>query len=261
MSSSKELQDPPILEAKSGELDPPQCQELKPFRISRQERLVLLGSLLALLIGGTVLGLLYANARTNELFVKVPAAFFGVGKFLPLWPLLHNSLFSPYELGAVIWIMDTTTGVLFVYSFELLYKIGIVARCLTKIQKNARLVLRAYPSIRKFTIIGIVLFVLFPFSGTGAIGAAFLGALLGMHRVTLILTISVGGFLGGMGMAYAAVNAQDFARQLEENKENPLILVLIIAGVALAIFGMVRAYRKAIAKAEREEAADQKGSD
>ena len=73
MSSSKELQDQPILEAKSGELDPPQCQELKPFRISRQERLVLLGSLLALLIGGTVLGLLYANARTNELFVKVPA--------------------------------------------------------------------------------------------------------------------------------------------------------------------------------------------
>ncbi|PIE23592.1 MAG: hypothetical protein CSA62_07060 [Planctomycetota bacterium] len=222
----------------------------KSFDASWQERLLVLGSFFGGLICAVVFGMIYAPEHTKLLFAYVSVSFFGLGKFLPLVALTETT-FGFYELGLVIWIMDTCTVLLLVYSIEALYSNKSAAHLLGKVQHNAGILLEAFPRIRSFAILGMVLFVLFPVSGTGAIGGAFLGALLGLHRYKIIAAISVGGMIGGMGMAYLAEN---FGKAIEPYRNNPWIIGLLALGFLLALYGLNRAYKKALARSKQQKA-------
>ncbi len=222
-----------------------------PFDVDPRERILVLGSVLGGLLAALILGFVFDPERTRELLVLVPGSFFMAGKFLPLASLSDQCSFSAYELGFVIWIMDTVTVLVVVYSLEALERIGPIGRALDRIHENARLVLDAYPVVRKLTILGVVLFVLFPVAGTGAIGGSFLGALLGLHRYVLIAAVSSGGFLGGMAMAYATVHFQSTVRMLEQNKANPLLIGALVLALVLAFVWLNRAYRSALERARR----------
>lgn len=232
-----------------------------PFDADWRERLVVLGGTGALLVVGAVLGLTYANSATTELFGLVPASFFAAGKFLPLWGISDKSNFTPYGLGVVIWMMDTVTVLVLVYSLEAFYRFRRLKRGLDKVQRNANLVLEAYPRIRTAAVVGVVLFVLFPVAGTGAIGATFLGILLGLHRFVLIAAVSAGGFLGGMLMAFAAANFGDTLRNLRAVQRDPTVKYALIAAVALvlllAVLLLNRAYKRALRAAEQRQRRDE----
>jgi uncharacterized membrane protein len=230
-----------------------------PFDAPWRERLVVLGSMFGALALALALGLVFARDATLELFGLVPASFFAVGKFLPLWGITGKSQFGPYELGVVIWMMDTFNVVLFVYALELFYKIKPLSRWLHKVQANSALVLDAYPRLRKMSRVGLVLFVLFPIAGTGSIGATFIGILLRTPRRVLITCVSIGGLLGGMLMAFAAANFSSALQSLQGMQADPrlkyvfvgVVVALLVAGVWV----MNRAYRNVLAQA-RCDAAD-----
>lgn len=202
-----------------------------------------------------IAGMIYAPAATAQLTALVPVSFFVAGKFLPMWAISGESQFGPYELGLVIWAMDTLTAVLIVYALEGLYWIRPLKRGLDKVQANAALVLEAFPRIRKTAIVGLVLFVMFPIAGTGAVGGAFLGVLLGLHRVRLMAAISLGGLLGGMMMALLASNFASALRELDAIQKDPTLRYVIIGAVILVLLGAVvaltRAYRQALEAARQ----------
>jgi len=222
-----------------------------PFDVSTKERIVVLGSVLAAIITAVVLGLIYTGTKVLELAGWIVLSFFLAGKFLPLAALKPEVGYTAYELGFVIWIMDTVTVLVIVYSIELLYGVSIIRRGLNAIWVNANLVLTAYPRLRKLTIPGIVLFVLFPVAGTGAIGGAFIGILLGMHRAKLIFAVSFGGLLGGMAMAYAAENFREAVERLEHNKSNPVVLGVFIAISVTILIALRHMYKRALKRAEK----------
>ncbi|MAE75949.1 MAG: hypothetical protein CMJ85_03650 [Planctomycetes bacterium] len=222
-------------------------QSHNPFAVTWRERAFVLGLIYGSILAALILGLIFAHERTHELLVLVPSSFFLAGKFLPLLGLHPDIGFSPWELGIVIGIMDTCTALLIVYSLALFYRIPPLARLLGKANTNAHLVLNAYPRIRKFAIAGIVMFVLFPVAGTGAIGGSFIGALLGLHRLRVILAVAAGGFIGGLGMALIGVTSGD---AIERYRGHPALLAIVIGAVLVAIWGMNQAYRKALAQAE-----------
>src|SRR5690606_15986394 len=111
-----------------------------------------------------------------------------------------------------------------------------------------------YPRMRKTAIAGIVLFVMFPIAGTGAIGASFIGILLGVHRARLIAAVSAGGLIGGMTMAFLAANFTTALRDLEAAQSDPTLKYLLVAAVlavlAAAVWLLTRAYRRALAEVE-----------
>jgi uncharacterized membrane protein len=223
-----------------------------PFDATWRERLVVLGSMFGALAVAIVLGLVFARGATLELFGLVPASFFAVGKFLPLWGITGKSQFGPYELGLVIWVMDTFNVVLFVYALEGLYKIKRLERWLHRVQANSALVLDAYPRMRKMSRVGLVLFVLFPIAGTGSIGATFIGILLRTPRRVLIACVSLGGLIGGMLMAFAAANFSDALRSFQGLQSDPTLkyvfLGVVIALVVAGVWAMNRAYKKVLAR-------------
>lgn len=226
-----------------------------PFDVTWRERLVVLGGVAAALAVAYALGMVFARSATMELLALIPASFFVAGKFLPLWSLSGKSNFGPYQLGAVIWAMDTVTVLVIVYALEGLYWIRWLKRRLDQVQDTAHLVLEAYPWMRRTAMVGLVLFVLFPLAGTGAIGGAFIGILLGIHRARLIAAVSLGGLLGGMLMAFLASNFANALKDLQAAQANPLIKYLVIAAVAAVlvagVMALTRMYRRALSEAQQ----------
>lgn len=227
-----------------------------PFDVSWRERLTVLGTAAGLLLSALVLGLTYSHDATIELLGLLPASMLAIGKFLPLWGIGGQSNFNPWELGLVIWGLDTWTVLVVVYGLEGLNRIGPIKRALGRFQTNASLVLAAYPAMRKAAVVGVVMFVLFPLAGTGALVGSFLGILLGLQRSVLITAVSLGGLLGGMLMAFAAVNFGEALEHLRQAQNDPVIKWLIIGSVvvvlAIAFWWLNRLYKRALETAMKE---------
>lgn len=234
----------------------PHVQADHPFDVSWKERLCVLGLVVGVLGTLIALGLVFDPVATKQLFVLVPTSFFGAGKFLPVAALTGipgviraaDCAWSTYELGFVIGVMDTCTALGIVYSIELLYRVWGIKYFLTQANTNAQLVLKAFPGMRKFALLAIVLFVLFPLSGTGAIGGSLLGAILGLHRFRIIAAVCVGGFLGGTTMAWLVTNFGEAVQRLG----NSPWLIGALSAVAVAFFwAMARAYKTALDRARQ----------
>lgn len=227
-----------------------------PFDVTWRERLIVLGSVGAALIVAYAIGIIYWPDATKDLTWLVPTSFFAAGKFLPLFAISGKVDLGPYQLGVVIWAMDTFTVLMVVYALEGFYWIRPLKRWLDKVQGNAQLVLDAFPRIRKTAIVGLVLFVLFPIAGTGALAGAFIGILLGIDRFKLIAAVSAGGLLGGTLMAFLAANFASALRDVEAMQRDPTLKYVIIGAVGLVVVISVvlltRAYRRALETARSQ---------
>ncbi len=234
-------------------------KEVHPFDVGWRERLAVLGGTAAVLLVLILLGLQVAADQTMELIGLAPITFVAVGKFLPLWAISGQSTLGPYQLGAGIWALDTLTVIVFVYSFEAIYRIRFARRPLDKIHHNMKILLRVYPRLRRLSLTGVFLFVLFPISGTGALAGSFIGALLGAHRLAVIAAVSLGGLVGGLLMAFLASNFGDLLSRMQAAQSDSnvqyIILALLVTFIAAAILGLGRAFRRVLAEAEAKDQA------
>jgi uncharacterized membrane protein len=230
-----------------------------PFRVSWRERMTVLGTVLAILAIGSAIGWIVRPRAMLELVALFPPTFFAAGKFLPLWGITGQSQFGPYELGLFVWMLDTLIVIVLVYGIQLFYRIGPLKRGLDKAQARAGLVLIAYPRMRRAAIAGVFCFVLFPIAGTGAVGATFIGILLGLHRLALIFIVSAGGLVGGLGMAFAASNFRHQVLELEALQEDPtlkyLIVGAVLVGLVLFMWWASRVYQRAVDSARSQAVA------
>ncbi|NOZ85871.1 MAG: small multi-drug export protein [Deltaproteobacteria bacterium] len=128
-----------------------------------------------------------------------------LGKFAPIVALdpglftwLDPSFdFSPWEIGAIVGLGDMCMAFLLTHNLDLAYSIPKLGPVLETIEKKSVEILKIQPWIGRMTFIGMVAFVVFPLSGTGAIGGSIFSRLLGLSPWRAFLAISLGGFIGG----------------------------------------------------------------
>lgn len=228
-----------------------------PYDASFRERVAVLGTGFGVFVVALTLGLIYAHDATTELLGIVPVSIFAVGKFLPLWGITGESNFSPWQLGLVIWVLDTCTVLLVVYGLEGLYRFAYLRRALDRVRSNVSLVLVAYPRIRRGAVVGVILFVFFPVAGTGAMVGSFLGILLGLHRHVLIAAVSAGGLLGGMLMAVLAVYFSETLIWIRDMQQHVAVKAVSITAMVLIIVFAFRwlghTYKRALQAAAQQQ--------
>jgi uncharacterized membrane protein len=171
-----------------------------------------------------------------------------MGKFAVLHGLSglsESGLFdSPYRVALLIIYLDLMIGTIAVFNIRVLYLIPKFGTKIKGLQKSGVEILERNPWMRKATFGGVVAFVMFPLSGTGAIGGSLFGRLLGMSRIRTLFGIAIGSMLGSFGMAALAAA---FGTQLQNIQSSGVLGYAGIAVVGLAVFWLYRRSKKVAA--------------
>jgi uncharacterized membrane protein len=167
----------------------------------------------------------------------IPLAIAGdrVGEAVPFeYPEIFVPI-DPWLIALAVAFLDIIVGLFLVWNFDLTKKIPILGRWITKLELKGSKILKKNRYIEALSFVGVVLFVMFPFQGSGGVGASIVGRAIGMNPYRVWAAIIIGAFTGCFLIAYAA---DTFFKVF---LDNPLLGILILAVIAvLAIFMVMR---------------------
>lgn len=141
----------------------------------------------------------------------------------------------------VIFLLDVAVSLFVVWNFDLALKIPIIGRLLESGMTIGRNYTESQPWLRRFSTIGLILFVFFPLQGTGAMNGSVLGRLLGLNNNRVFGCVCIGSLTSCLVFALGSDVLLDVYRQ------DPTlaigILITIIVAVLAAVVGW-RAHKK-----------------
>lgn len=179
-----------------------------------------------------------------------------VGKFIILTGAVGDNPLNQWQLAGMVVLMDTWVAYVLAYNLAYVYQIPRVGPWLHGIQNYCRYWLHEAPWIRRWAITGVVLFVTFPLSGTGAPAGAILGRIVGLRpRITLLAVF--GGSVVGCGiMAAFAGKLESVFRDVRDEWWFTAIGISILAILLFALWRIgVRVSRAAERFAQTESQA------
>ncbi|MBI4569147.1 MAG: small multi-drug export protein [Planctomycetes bacterium] len=164
------------------------------------------------------------------------ASLTGPGKFMVIAPLEAFHI-TTWEMAAVIAWMDSATALWLTYNLDLLYALPRFGRKIRELVLFSEYVVAHNRWMRRFSFVGVVAFVAFPISGTGAVGGTLLGRMLGMRPWVIVLGIVIGAVVSCFGVAAAydqlvSLGGPDISRSWWFVTAN-------VAGIAVILFLLV----------------------
>lgn len=217
---------------------------LKP--IPAKQAVLLLGGPLLFILAG-LLGVFLvkgAGAVGFMLTAAVGSILTGAGKFVVLAGVHADAPIGPLGLAALVICMDTTAAFMLIPIMPLVYRMPLLGKYLRQVQNASYMVLQRNRWMRRFTFVGLVGYVAVPLGGTGAVGAVFLGRLLGLGRVSIVAGTFVGAVIGAVMIFGLASLGQEYVDLVENNPWFTYagIGVMILAG-GLIVWRFVAAVR------------------
>jgi uncharacterized membrane protein len=184
--------------------------------------------------GLVALGVAAGWTKAAALVGIAVATFVYLGKFVIVTPAVSANVgFTPWELAALVVFMDVFTGCVISGNLHLLYRLPWVGPRLARLEAYGRRTLEQKPWMRRMSRLGITLFVMFPLTGTGAVGASILGRLLGIRLAWIIGCIGAGAVLGcGMMAGLSSLLAEPLMALREETWFQFLGIGVIVAIIA-----------------------------
>jgi len=170
---------------------------------------------------------------TNVIFGRMAGLSIGVSAQMDTTFLVAFNLFIESTMVLIFYP-------LFVLSWEKLDIVSYPAlsRYLEHSKKNAY---RYEPLIKRYGVIGLILFVLTPFAMTGPVAGSFIGFLIGLkHRVTLSVVI-VSTFIAIMVWIYLIKN---FEEMLIAYSDMLMIGIFVIVAVMLLWYLLKKVFRE-----------------
>lgn len=181
-------------------------------------RLTLVGPVLAALVLLAVAALVRGPAIVGPIIGQAFFIFTVAGKFAILQGVLGTSRFTAWELATLVTYMDITVAVVLVYNLPRLYRLKRLGPTLEELAEHGLHMLETRRWLARVTTLGVVLFVMFPLTGTGAVGGSVFGRLLGLSPRRTMAAIAAGAFLGSFGMAaFGSTVASVFTREVRDS--------------------------------------------
>jgi uncharacterized membrane protein len=208
---------------------------------------------LPFVIAGLIIFILYIVVEKDaagKLFFLLFAYFFpplGKETIIPIGvtggeltiPILNRYIvvpsINPFLMAMTIAFVDIIVALFLVWNYDLAKKIPLIGKFIVKIENIGRNSSDKYNWIKPLRFIGIILFVMVPFQGSGGVVASILGRLFGMKPWNTFFAISIGAIIGCLVIAYSAetiksVLVTNFMMGLL------IIIILIIVGIMFLIY-------------------------
>jgi uncharacterized membrane protein len=141
---------------------------------------------------------------------------------------------NPLIMALTIAFVDIIIALFLLWNYDLAKKIPLIGKFMIKVETIGKSSSEKYSWIRPLRFIGIILFVMVPFQGSGGLVGSIVGRLIGMKPLNTFFAISIGAIVGCLLIAYFAdailsVFVTNFLFGLL------IIIILLIIGIMILI--------------------------
>ena len=202
------------------------------------------------ILGMIFLYLLIDSESAGKLFLLMFAYFFpplGKESIIPIGvsggelniPIINQHIvvpeINPLIMAITIAFVDIVVALFLLWNYDLAKKIPLIGKFMIKVESIGKSSSDKYSWIKPLRFIGIVLFVMVPFQGSGGLVGSIIGRLIGMKPLNTFFAISIGAIVGCLLIAYFAdailsVFVTNFLYGLL------IIIILLIIGIMVLIY-------------------------
>jgi len=111
---------------------------------------------------------------------------------------------NPLIMALTIAFVDIVVALFLLWNYDLAKKIPLIGKFMIKVEIIGKSSSDKYAWVKPLRFIGIILFVMVPFQGSGGLVGSILGRLIGMKPLNTFFAISIGAVLGTVLIAYFA---------------------------------------------------------
>ncbi|HIM33135.1 MAG TPA: hypothetical protein EYI97_01470 [Candidatus Poseidoniales archaeon] len=129
--------------------------------------------------------------------------------------------------------VDIMVGVFLAWNFDLARKIPFVGGAIRRVQAKGHEIMTAQPWIERLAFTGIMLFVMFPFQGSGSVGGTLLGRSMSMSPNRILSAVAIGGVLGSFIISASIVFGLGLAGQMGTYG---LLIALVVALIIVTLW-------------------------
>jgi len=188
--------------------------------------------ILGLGIVGTI-GILLGNAIGSKYLTLVSAYFFPpLGKETVIPAGIYAGI-NPLVMALSIAFVDIIVALFLIWNYDLAKKIPIVGKFMMKVENIGKNSSDKYGWIIPLRFIGIVLFVMIPFQGSGGMVGSIVGRFIGMKPWNTFLAITTGSIIGCVTIAFFADAVLSI---FSKNIIQGILIVIIILIIGIIIF-------------------------
>ncbi|KAA0005564.1 MAG: hypothetical protein FE038_00135 [Thermoplasmata archaeon] len=133
----------------------------------------------------------------------IPLGVFGGNVTVPIlnWHVQTVSI-DPFIMTLSIAFIDIVVSLFIVWNYDLAKKIPLIGKFIIRVESLGKKTVKEYGWIKPLRFIGVVLFVMIPFQGTGGVVGSIVGRLIGMNPLETWLAVSAGAVAGCAILAY-----------------------------------------------------------
>lgn len=139
-------------------------------------------------------------------------------------------------VALTIAFIDIVVGLFLAWNFDIAKRIPLIGAFIRRLETKGMSLMSDKPWVEKFTFMGIVLFVVIPFQGSGAVGGTIMGRALGMKPPKVWAAVIVGAFIGCFTIAFAVHQGLDVASEVGYLNFILLLMALVVIGGLAWIF-------------------------
>ncbi|MGM0404693.1 MAG: small multi-drug export protein [Thermoplasmatota archaeon] len=132
--------------------------------------------------------------------------------------------------GSIAFV-DIVTSYFLLWNFYIAEKIPLIGTWIKKFEKFGAQKMKEKQWISKVAFIGVVLFVMFPFQGSGGVGGSIVGKVIGLDKFKAWLAIIAGSFIGCTFIAVVSLYLSDAILDAFQTSVFQGIGALIIVGI------------------------------
>lgn len=140
---------------------------------------------------------------------------------------------NPIIMALTIAFVDIVVALFLIWNYDLAKKIPLVGKFMIKVEQIGRSSSDKYAWVKPLRFIGVILFVMVPFQGSGGMVGSIVGRLIGMKPLNTFFAISIGAIIGTLLIAYFA---DAILSVLVKNLLIGLLVIIIILVIGLMIF-------------------------
>lgn len=119
-----------------------------------------------------------------------------IGSLLGLQAIGLSPMVTIFLVSSTIAFIDIVTAYFLLWNFYIAKKIPYIGKWIEEFQEYGAQKMKEREWVKRLAFLGVTSFVMFPFQGSGGVGASILGRVIGMNKYYAWISIIAGAFVG-----------------------------------------------------------------